>query len=345
MESRVAAALAANTFRRTWKCSLWLTCAFLLALPAAAGQSQPQLPRIGLLAWSSCEGPPSVPGLGEFEPFVRGLGDLGYKPGETVTFECRAAGKRYDGLATAAAELAKIPVDVIIGSSEPAGHAAHKATDTIPIVTIMSGDPVSSGLARTLAKPGGNVTGVSYYATELTAKRLELLKEMLPDVGTVDVLANPDVSYLPFEEDAKHAAAQLGITLRIRHAREPADIKSAFSDMQAERAQALFVLPDVVFAWEAQRIAALALENRLPTMAWGSWYASVGCLAAYSAQYEQMDYRLASYVDRILKGARAGDLPIEQPTTFELWINLKTAKVLGVEVPQTLLLRADKVIE
>jgi ABC-type uncharacterized transport system substrate-binding protein len=155
-------------------------------------------------------------------------------------------------------------------------------------VTILSGDPVSSGLARTLAKPGGNVTGVSYYATELTAKRLELFKEMLPGVAMIDVLANPDVSYLPFEEDAKRAAAQLGVTVRIRHAREPADIKTAFSAMQAENAQALFVLPDVVLAWEAERIATFALEHRLPTMAWGSWYASVGCLMAYSAQYEQM---------------------------------------------------------
>ena len=332
-----------------WKQSFrvfWWALALLVTLPhLALGQSAGKIPRIGLLTWSSCEGPPSVPGLGEFEPFVRALGDLGYKPGETVTIECRAGGRRYDGLATAAAELARIPVDIIVGSSEPAGHAAHKATDAIPIVTILSGDPVASGLARTIAKPGGNVTGVSYYATELTAKRLELLKEMLPEVATIDVLANPDVAYLPFEEDAKRAAAQIGVTVRIHHARELAEIKTAFFEMQAVSAQAVFVLPDVVLAWEAERIAALALEQRLPTMAWGSWYAEVGCLMAYSAQYEQMDYRLASYVDRILKGANAGDLPIEQPTTFELWINLKTAKALGIDVPQALLLRADKVIE
>jgi putative ABC transport system substrate-binding protein len=324
---------------------IWWTLALLAILPNLASGQSAKISRIGLLTWSSCEGPPSVPGLGEFEPFVRGLGDLGYKPGETVTIDCRAGGKSYAGLATAAAELVRIPVDIIVSNSEPAGHAAYAATDTIPIVTILSGDPVASGLARTLAKPGGNVTGVSYYATELTAKRLELLKEMVPDVATIDVLANPDVAYLPFEADAKRAAAQLGVTIRIRHAREPTAINTAFTEMQAENARAAFVLPDVMFAWEAERIAALALEQHLPSMTWGSWYAEAGCLMAYSAKYEQMDYRLASYVDRILKGAKAGDLPIEQPTTFELRINLKTAKALGIDVPQALLLQADKVIE
>ena len=278
-------------------------------------------------------------------PFMRGLGELGYKPGETVTIECRSAGRRYDGLATAAADLARLSVDVIISYSEPAGRAVQDATTTIPIVTIISGDPVGGGMVRSLAKPGGNLTGVTYYATELTAKRLELLKELIPEISTVGVLANPNVSYLPFEEDTKRAAGRLGITPSVYQVSEPADLKSAFSRMKAESVQAVFVLPDLMLAGEAPRIAALALEHGLPTMAWGGWYTKAGCLMAYAADYGAMTHRLAFYVDRILKGAKPGDLPIEQPTTFSLSINLKTAAALGVEVPQSILLLADEVIE
>ena len=172
---------------------LYLACALVVTLPAlAAGQSpSTTLPRIGVIAWSPCEASwlPSLTG-----PFLRGLSELGYKSGETVTIECRSAGRRYDGLATAAADLARLPVDVIVGDSEPVAHAAHEATATIPIVAIISGDPVAGGLAHSLAKPGGNLTGVTYYATQLTAKRLELLKELLPEATTVGVLANPNVA-------------------------------------------------------------------------------------------------------------------------------------------------------
>ncbi|HTO65718.1 MAG TPA: ABC transporter substrate-binding protein [Bradyrhizobium sp.] len=323
-------------------CILALVLVTILA-DRAAGQSAGQAPRIGLLAWSSCEG--DVPGGGEFDPFVRGLVELGYKPGESIIIECRSAGRRYDHLAVAAAELVQIPVDVIVSSSEPAGRSAHRVTDKVPIVTIVSGDPVAAGLAQSLAKPGGNVTGASYYATELTAKRLEFLQELLPGITTVDVLSNPDVAYLPFENDAKQAAGRLGITLRIRLVRKPEELDNAFSTMELARAQAVFVLPDLMFAWEGERIAALALKYRVPSMAWGTWFTEVGCLMSYSARYDEMQQRLAFYVDRILKGAKPGDLPIEQPTTFDLSINLKTAKALGVQVPETLLLRADKIVE
>jgi putative ABC transport system substrate-binding protein len=323
---------------------LYLACALIVILPAlAAGQStSTSMPRIGVLAWSPCEEAWLADVSG---PFLRGLGELGYKPGETVTIECRSAGRRYDGLATAAADLARLPVDVIVTDSEPAGRAAHDATTTIPIVTIISGDPVGGGMARSLAKPGGNLTGVTYYATELTAKRLELLKEMIPEFTTVGVLANPNVSYLPFEEDTMRAGGRLGITPVVYQVSEPADLKNAFSRMKAEGAQAVFVLPDLMLGNEAPRIAALALEHRLPTMAWGGWYTEAGCLMAYASDYYAMEHRLAFYVDRILKGAKPGDLPIEQPTTFKLSVNLKTAAALGVEVPQSILLLADEVIE
>jgi putative ABC transport system substrate-binding protein len=309
----------------------------------AAGQStSASMPRIGVLAWAPCEETWLVDISG---PFMRGLGEFGYKPGETVTIECRSAGRRYEGLATAAADLVRVPVDVIVGDSEPVAHAALEATDTIPIVTVISGDPVGGGLVRSLANPGGNLTGVTYYATELTAKRLELLKELLPEVTTVGVLANPNVSYMPFEEDTKRAGGRLGITTRVHQVSEPADLKSAFSQMKAEGAQAVFILPDLMLASEASRIADLALEHGLPTMAWGGWFTSVGCLMAYSSDYDAMNHRLAFYVDRILKGAKPGDLPIEQAATFRLSINLKTAAALGVEVPQSILMLADRVIE
>jgi putative ABC transport system substrate-binding protein len=300
------------------------------------------MPRIGVLSWAPCDEAWVADISG---PFMRGLGELGYKPGETVTIECRSAGRRYEGLATAAAELVRLPLDVIVGDSEPVAHAAREATATIPIVMVISGDPVDGGLAHSLAKPGGNLTGVTYYATELTAKRLELLKELLPGVISVGILANPNVSYLPFEEDAKRAADRLGITARVHQVSEPADLKGAFSQMKAEGAQAVFVLPDLMIASAASRIAELGLEHSLPTMAWGGWFTQLGCLMAYSSDYDAMMHRLAFYVDRILKGAKPGDLPIEQPTTFKLSINLKTAEALGVEVPQGILLLADEVIE
>ena len=308
----------------------------LFSIPAATAQLPPtQTPRIGLLVWSSCEQ----------TSFLRGLHDLGYRPGENITIECRTAGGHYGGVAAAAAELVGLGVDVIVTMSQPEANAAQNATKRIPIVAILSGDPVAAGLARSLAEPGGNLTGVSYYATELTGKRLELLMKAIPKLTTVDVLANPALSYLPFDEDTKRAAGRLGVAVRIHQVSEPADIARAFSAMKANNAQAVFVLPDLMLAREASRIAALALEHRLPTMAWGSWYTKAGCLMAYSAPYGDLAHRLAFYVDRILKGAKPGDLPIEQPTTFNLSINLKTAKGLGLELPRTLLLRADEIIE
>ncbi len=316
--------------------------ALILIFPslAVAQSSTTQLPRVGYLAWSSCEWLSNLD-----EPFLRGLTDLGYKPGETVIIECRSANGHNEGLATAAAELVGLRVDVIVSGSEPAARAIYGVTKTIPIVSIFSGDPIAAGMANSLAQPGGNVTGVSYYATELTGKRLDLLKKAVPELTRVDVLSNPDVSYFPFDKDTKQAAQRLGIAVRVHHVREPADIDKAFTVMKAENAQAVFVLPDLMLAGEGSRIATLALEQQLPTMAWGDWYVGQGCLLAYSARYTELDYRLAFYVDRILKGAKPGDLPIEQPTNYFLSINLKTAEALGLKLPQTLLLQADKFIE
>lgn len=321
---------------------LGLACALVMTLPALAAAQSPstETPLIGYLSWGYCKTPSYAA-----PDFLRGLGDLGYKPGETITIECRSAGQHDDGLAAAAAELVALGVDMIVSTSEPAARAAHKVTDTIPIVSTISGDPVAAGLAQSLAQPGGNVTGVSYYATELTGKRMDLLMKAVPELTTVHVLSNPGVSYLPFEKDTKRAAARLGIAVKIHNVREPTDLPDAISTMKAENAQVVFVLPDMMLAWESPSICALALEHGLAAMTWGFWYANDGCLMAYSAWYPDLEYRLAFYVDRILKGAKPGDLPIEQPTKYVLSINLKTAETLGLKLPPTLLLQADNFIE
>ena len=313
-----------------------LACLIALGSPTAAvAQSAANLPRIGLLTWDTCE----LPDL------IAGLRDLGRIPGENIIIECRSAGKRYQGFATATADLVRLPVDVIVSESQPAGEMARSVNKTVPIVTILSGDPVSAGLVQSLSKPGGNLTGLTYYATELTSKRLELLREMVPGISAIGVLANPATSHLPFEEDTRQAAKLLGLALVVRQVREPSELDDAVHQMKAQGAQAVFVLPDMVFASEGKRIADLALAEKLPMMAWGDWFTEVGGLMAYSTDYASLVRRLAVYVNQILKGAHPGDLPIEQAARFELSVNLRTARTLGVTVPPELLVRADKVIE
>jgi putative tryptophan/tyrosine transport system substrate-binding protein len=312
-----------------------LVCLITLVPTLVVAQSAVSRPRIGLLTWDACEMP----------DLIAGLTDLGRIPGKNITVECRSAGKRYEGYATATAELVRLPVDVIVSESQPAGHIARSVTKTVPIVTILSGDPVGSGLVQSLARPGGNLTGLTYYATELTSKRLELLQEMVPGISSVGVLANPDVSYLPFEEDTMYAAKLLGVALVIRQVRKPSELDEAIHQMKAEGAQAVFVLPDMVFAHEAKRIADLALAEKLPVMSWGGWFTEAGGLMAYSADYARLVRRLAVYVDKILKGDQPGNLPIEQADRFELSLNLRTARTLEVTIPPALLVRADKLIE
>jgi putative ABC transport system substrate-binding protein len=258
--------------------------------------------------------------------------------------ECRSGERNYDRLLPAAQELVQARVDVIVATSHPTAQAAHLATDTVPIVMIASGDPVGSGLARSLAHPGGNVTGLSYYATELTEKRLELLHEMVPGASVIGVLSNPLVAYLPFEEDTKKAAGSLNLRLAIHELTSAADLGPAFDEM-ARGVDAVFVLPDLMLSDEAAQIAELALRHRLPTMAWGGWFTNAGGLMAYSAEYGDMSRTLATYVDKILKGARPSDLPIDQPTRFVLSVNLKTANALGISIPPLILSRVDETIE
>jgi putative ABC transport system substrate-binding protein len=307
----------------------------LLIAASAFAQTAPTVPHIGWLAWARCA----------TASFENGLRDLGYVPGTSVVIECRSAGGRYERLPRAAEALVRRGVDVIVAASQPTAQAAHDATRTIPIVMIASGDPVASGLVDSLAHPGGNITGLSYYATELTAKRLELLREAVPRIARIGVLANPAVAYLPFVTDTVRAAATLGLDVAIHQVSEPAEIDVAVADMADEGADAVFVLPDLMLSDEAERIAAAALRHRLPTMAWGAWFTEAGCLIAYSAEYANMTRSLAGLVDRIIKGARPGDLPIDQPSRFRLSINQRTARALGIALPQSFVARVDEEIE
>jgi len=310
----------------------------VLSPPPAEAQAAGKVPRIGIVAFGSCAGSAE-------SAFAAGLRDLGYVEGKNVVVECRSAGQRYERLPEAAAELVRLRADVIVALNHPGARAAQEATSTIPIVMVASGDPVAAGFVASLSRPGGNMTGLSYYATELTAKRLELLKEMAPKIGRVAVLANPHVAYFPFLDDTKRAARALGLRLQILEVSDPGDLDRAFAAMAGERADALFVLPDLMFSRQSKQIADLALRHRLPMMSWGAWFAETGGLMTYSADYAKLSRRAAAYAHKILTGTRPEDLPVEQPTTFSLVINLKTAKALGLAIPPSLLLRADRVIE
>ena len=311
----------------------------LLSLPRASNaQSAGNLvPRIGLLAWGEC--PPADFG------YYQALRELGYVEGRTMTNVCQSAARRYEDLVATAKRLVALNPSVIVALNHPTAKAAVEATKRIPIVMIASGDPVASGLVSNLARPGGNVTGLSYYATELSAKRLEMLKLVMPAIRNVGVLNNPAVSYLPFLADTKAAAKALQLELYVADVSEPEDLPRAFSTFAKRKVGGVVVLPDLLLSAEAEQVARLALAHRLPSVAWGRWFATAGCLITYSAEYPAIVRRAAVYTDRILKGERPGDLPIEQPTKFALVVNLTTAKALNLTVPQSLLLRTDDVIQ
>jgi putative ABC transport system substrate-binding protein len=302
-------------------------------------QQAATVPRIGLLQWEGCPGPNSVFGLA--------LRDLGYTWGEKIEVACRSAEGNYQGLSKAAADLAAQKVNVIVGLSHIAAHAAHRATQSVPIVMIASGDPVRTNLVASLARPGGNVTGVTYYSTELGEKRLQLLKEIVPGLTRVAILGNTESDHVfgMYWEDAARAARTLGLELIAADVRDPRHLEKTFQEFSDKGAQGLLVLTDPMLRVQARRVAALAAKHRLPAMYGGTWFLEAGGLASYSADFDAMIRRVAYYVDRILKGARPATLPIEQPTKFELIFNLKTAKALGLTVPEALLVRADRLIE
>jgi len=316
----------------------------LLAAPLGAeSQQATTIARIGWLGTQAAGGPHLL------EAFSQGLRDLGYTEGRNVVIEYRYSGEKSGQLPALAAELVALKVDVILAANTPATLAAKRATRTIPIVCPAFPDPVATGLVTSFARPGGNVTGLSFFGPELLGKRMELLKQAMPGIGRVAVLLVPtDVAEGQGEamlKTAEVAARTLGMRLQIVGARGPGDIDRAFSDMTRERADALTLLGGRIFFEERRRIVELAAKKRLPAVYGLKEYVDVGGLMAYGPNVRDSFRRAATYVDKILRGAKPADLPIEQPTKFELVINLKTAKALGLTVPQSLLARADEVIQ
>ena len=320
--------------------------AILVARLTAEAQQAAKIARIGYLSPNLATSPHLR------EAFRQGLRDLGYVEGRNLVIEYRDAEGKFERVPALAAELVALKVDVIVteAGNTALPLAAKQATRTLPIVFAAAGDPVGSGLVTSLARPGGNVTGLTNIAVELVGKRLELLTQAVPGVGQLAVLWLPGVYGERTEKEmlagAEAAARGLGVRLQfVEASRDPADLDRAFSDMTRARAGALTLLPSNLFFRERRRLVDLAARHRLPTVYPWRDAVDAGGLMCYGASLTDSSRRAATYVDKILKGAKPGDLPVEQPTKFELVINLKTAKALGLTIPPLVLLRADQIIE
>ena len=315
----------------------------LLAAPLIAEAQQPSMKtaRIGYVSLRS--GPEH-----QEEAFRQGLRELGYVEGQNISVEYRWADWKPDRIPALAEELVRLKVDVIVsaGGGTVTVLAVKKATKTIPVVFVTGGDPVSTGLVASLARPGGNLTGVSFLTSELNAKRLDLLKAAVPGVSRVAVLTNPANPLTAGAlKELEGAARALKVKLQVLEARDPQAIDDAFAAMKRERAGALLVRNDPMFFAQRERIVGLAAKSRLPGIFEWREFAEAGGLLSFGANITDVYRRLATYVDKILKGAKPGELPVEQPTKFELVVNLKTAKALGLTIPPSLVGRADRVIE
>jgi putative ABC transport system substrate-binding protein len=313
----------------------------LIAPATSFAQQHPKIARIGRLAPLS-----AATDTRNREAMLKGLGELGWIEGKNLEIEYRYAEGQFDKLPRIAAELVRNHVDLIFVGSSPGALAAKRATSTIPIVMVTTGDPVVNGLVKSLAHPGGNVTGMTALAQELGAKRLELFKETFPAASLIAMLANPDSpDTKPSVMGVENAARSLGIKVRLLQARDPAGIDDAFSTLKKDNVKALMVLQDAMFVTQQKQIVDLAAKARLPAIYAVQDFVEAGGLMFYGVDLPEMYRRAASHVDKILKGAKPGDLPVEQPTKFELVINMKTAKALGIKIPNSILVRADKVIE
>jgi putative tryptophan/tyrosine transport system substrate-binding protein len=318
-------------------------CGLLLAFwsSAKAGQAR-KLPSIGFLSALTRSTPTSVTLANTFRQRLR---ELGWVEGQNVSVEYRYAEGKYERLRELAAELIRLDVNVIFANSGVAGLAAKQSTSTVPIVFEMLGDPVRSGLVASLARPGGNLTGVSGLGPELSTKQLELLKEIVPQLRKLAVLANPSnlISVATIRE-TETAARSLGVKLQVFEVRELNNIELAFAAMKKERSNALMVVADPMFGSYKQRILRLVEKNRLPAIYYESDWAPDGGLMSYSPSLIDQVRKAATLVDKILKGTKPAELPVEQPTKFEFIINLKAAKQIGLMIPPNVLARADKVI-
>ncbi|HKX02588.1 MAG TPA: ABC transporter substrate-binding protein [Methylomirabilota bacterium] len=311
-----------------------------LTVPLAAdAQPAAQSPRIGILASTGSASSSNI------ASFRQGLRDLGYVEGQNIVIENRYA-RRYEELPNLVAELVHLKVEVIFAAGSPAARVVKESLQTIPVVFVTFADPVRSGLVASLARPGQNLTGLTMAAAELDGKRLGLLREALPKVFHVAVLLNP-ASATSAEQlrETEDVAGSLGMRLRTHEVRASHEFDGAFAAMRKDRADALYLLADSMFFRERSRIAALAAKSRLPAMFQWRAFVDAGGLMSYGPSFVDLNWRAATYVDKILKGAKPADLPVERPTKFELVINLKTARALGLMIPQSLLLRADRLIE
>jgi putative ABC transport system substrate-binding protein len=305
-------------------------------------------------AWAAGNAPVSIGFLTLSEPacrndaFLAGMRDLGYVEGKNFRIECRHANGQYGRLPRAAEALVQAKPSVIVALGQVSTSAAHNATRTIPIVMVASGDPVTFGFAASLARPGGNMTGLTYYAPELTAKRIELLKAVLPGAKRVAVLsdpvASPELSAV-YRRDVQNAARILGLNIVIYNATNDDEIGRAFESMVKDGIQAVHALPNYLFAAQAQQVADLARFHNLPSIHFMKHYPALGGLMSYGPDYDLLHRRTAGYVDKILHGAKPGDLPVNQPERLELILNRSVATELGLTIPSNLLLRADKVID
>jgi putative ABC transport system substrate-binding protein len=325
--------------RRAFPCALvaLAACIGSFGLASAADAQQPggTMRHVGYLS----------PGPGyPFEAFREGLQELGYVEGRNIVIERRSAEGKPERLQDLAADLVRLRVDVIVTATTAATQAAQRATNKIPIVFALADEPVELGLVASLAKPGGNVTGLTGLIAEITAKRLALLKEVSPKIRRVAVLWGPYPFSTRVLREVESAGRALGLTLHEIEVQQPNELDSAFSRMKAWRAEALVVLPHPMFLAQRTRVAELAAKHRLPSTYHLKEFVEVGGLMSYAPDMTDMSRHAAGYVDKILKGAKPGELPVEQPRKFELVLNLKTAKALGLEVPQSLLLQADRVI-
>jgi putative ABC transport system substrate-binding protein len=313
----------------------------ILAAPVV-GEAQSQPGKTARIGYLSLRSGPSHPE----EAFRQGLRELGYVEGQNLSIEFRWADWKPDRVSTLAAELARLKLDVIVSTGGNVTAVAAKAAIKNTPVVFMSGDPLRAGLVSRLDRPGGNVTGINLLVIELNTKRLELLKEAVPTVSRVAVLRNPaSPTNVVVSKDLERAGAALRLKLQMLDARERQEIDDAFAAMARGRAGAVFVVSDAMFTAQRERIVDLAARQRLPGIFEWREFVEAGGLLSYGPSQADMYRHLATYVDKILKGAKPADLPVEQPTKFELVINLKTAKTLGLTIPQTLLLQADKVIE
>lgn len=321
---------------------------FALLVPPTAGNTQ-QPPRVPTIRVLNLSGPEQPEGRMTVDVFRQALSERGYVEGKNIVIEYRWAEGKSERLPALAAELVRLNVDLIVAGATPLARAAKQATATIPIVAWAMQAPVQDGLVASLARPGGNVTGLTFLGPELVPKRLALLKEAIPRVSRIAVLWHPagyaESTRREMAKYAEQGARSLGVTLQFVGADGPADLTSAFSAMARERAEALIVFPSPMLFGERRRIVQLAAKYRLPASYNAREFADLGGLMTYGASIPDLVRRGADYVDKILQGAKPADLPVEQPTKYELVINLGTAKALGLTIPQSALAQADVIIK